>query len=488
MYQNIYPNPKKVTCADGSFTFLTELAVKINPEFTMRESLDLFSEIWNNFTAGVCRLKFEKTNDVKRFEWQIGTPQDVALSNGMSYCVHTDKDGISIKADNDRSLVYGFYTLLQIVKPLCLKDGEEKFAVNCGTIEDAPDIAFRCMHFSIKLPISILKLRMYFRFAALMKFTHFVVEFYGSVRFDCLPELSWPGALGKEELKPIFDEARLMGVEFIPLFNSLGHAGMGTLMDQKNVILDQNPRYELLFEPNGWSFCISNPETIDLINKASDELIDLMGPGEYFHIGIDESLDFATCDLCSTHNKGEFLADFVNSLAKRMKAKGRRTMFWADMLLSRDMFDPELTYKKGGNFPVANACDKLPTHEALGKIDKDVIIVDWQYFTADKNNPTSKYIADNGYDVVTASYNNFANMQLLAESAAVNNYFGYMSTEWGEEKLDADLMLYSADVAWNGKNASEIDSFRLEERFHVAGKLRRKLLTPSGTMEDAGWY
>lgn len=288
--------------------------------------------------------------------------------------------------------------------------------------------------------------------------------------------------------RPIFDEARLMGVEFIPLFNSLGHAGMGTLMDQKNVVLDQNPRYELLFEPNGWSFCISNPETIELINTASDELMELMGPGEYFHIGLDESVDFATCDLCSVHNKGEFLANFVNGLAERMRAKGRRTMIWADMLLLRKMFDPEFTYRKGGSFSVANACDKLPTHEALGKIDKDVIIVDWQYFTADKNNPTSKNIAENGCDVVTASYNNFANMQLLAESAAVNNYFGYMSTEWGEEKLDADLMLYSADVAWNGKEASLIDSFRLEERFHAAGKLRRKLLPSNGTMEDSGWF
>lgn len=488
MYQNIYPEPKKVICADGHFAFGSELTIKINPEFTKKESLDLFSELWKNFTAGVCKVKFEESTEVKNFEWKIGSPKDAVLANDMSYCVHTDKDGIIIKSDSDKSLIYGFYTLLQILRPLCLKQGEEKFAVNCGTIEDAPGLGFRCMHFSIKMVTSLSKLRMYFRFAALMKFTHFAVEFAGTLRFSCLNELSWPGAYCKEELKPIFDEARMMGIEFIPLFNSLGHAGMGTLMNQKNVVLDQNPRYELLFEPCGWSFCVSNPEAIDLINSASDELMELMGPGQYFHVGLDESVDFATCDLCNVHNKGELFADFVNSLAKRLKAKGRRTMMWADMLLTRKMFDPELTYRTAKNFPVANASNKLPTHEALGKIDKDVIIVDWQYYTADKENPTAKYISDNGYDVVTASHNDFANIQLMAKNAGENDYFGYMSTAWGSERENADLILYSADVAWNAKNADEIDSFRLEERFHTAGRLRRKLFPSDGTVDGSGWF
>ena len=158
------------------------------------------------------------------------------------------------------------------------------------------------------------------------------------------------------------------------------------------------------------------------------------------------------------------------------------------MLLSRKQFDPELTYRSEKYFPVANATDELPTHEALGKIDKDVIIVDWQYYTNNKDNPTAKHISDHGYKVVTASYNDFANMQLMAENAGVNNYFGYMSTGWGEEKGNADLILYSGDVAWNAKTAGEIDSFRLEQRFHAVGNLQRKLIPTSATMELAGWF
>ena len=48
-------------------------------------------------------------------------------------------------------------------------------------------------------------------------------------------------------------------------------------------------------------------------------------------------------------------------------------------------------------------------------------------------------------------------------------------------------MLFSADAAWQGKNAGKLDSFRLEVRFHAAGNLQRKLLPSDGTYEQAGW-
>ena len=473
MYPEIYPKPCRISCSDGQFNFGTEVTLKISKDFSKKKSISVLFDMWTNFTLGICRLNILET-DCKDFFFIIGNPKEIELEKDMTYVVYTDEEGIAIKADSDLSLLHGFYTLLQIIRPVNLKQGKECFAVNCGRIDDAPDLSFRCMHFGISLDTNLETLRKHFKMAAFLKFTHFVIEFFGSLKFDCLPELAWPGAYGKEDLKPIFDEARAMGVELIPLFNSLGHAGMGNLMNCKNVVLDQNPRLALLFEPNGWSFCISNPDTIELVNAASDELIELMGPGEYFHMGLDECLDFAICDLCYKKNKGEFLAEYVNSVAERMRKKGRKTMIWADMLLNRSQFDPELKVRTQKHFPVANATDKMPTHEALGKIDKDVIIVDWQYYTEDKENPTAKHISENGYNVVTASYNDFPNMQLMAENAGRNNYFGYMSTGWGLEKTNADLILYSADVAWNAKTASEIDSFRLEERFHAVGTLTKK--------------
>lgn len=157
------------------------------------------------------------------------------------------------------------------------------------------------------------------------------------------------------------------------------------------------------------------------------------------------------------------------------------------MLLARKQFDPEWTYRTQKHFPVANATDELPTHKALEKIDRDVIIVDWQYYTDSRENETAKHIASHGFDVVPASYNNFDNMQMLAENAGKNNYFGYMSTSWGAQRANADLILYSADVAWSGKDAGKLDAFRLETRFYAVANLQRKLLPTSVTYQTAGW-
>ena len=489
MYQNIYPHPRMIACVDGQFAFGREVTFKISKDFAREDSLEFLKQMWKNFTFGSCKLNFVKTDRRGDFLWKIGNPAVKELNPEMSYGVYTDENGIAIKGDSDLSLIHGFYTLLQIIDPVNLKMGEECFSVNCGYIEDAPGIGFRCMHLSVKQGMTLTELRKYIRFAGFMKFSHIILEYYGLLRFDCLPEISWPNAYTKEEIKPLIDEARIMGMEVIPMFNTLGHASMGELMDCKHVILDQNPRLALLFEPTGWSFCLSNPETRNLIRAASEEVIEISGPGSYFHMGLDESLDFATCNICSHKNKGDLLSQFVNDTAREMRSKGRRTMIWGDMLLEKKKFDPnEAGYNGEKHFYVANGTEEMPTHEALEKIDKDVIIVDWQYYTNDKENKTAKYISSLGYDVVPASWNRFANMQLLAENAGANNYFGYMSTSWRSEKNNADLILYSGDVAWQGKDAGKITSFRLEQRFHSAGNLQRKLFPRCVTYETAGWY
>ena len=76
---------------------------------------------------------------------------------------------------------------------------------------------------------------------------------------------------------------------------------------------------------------------------------------------------------------------------------------------------------------------------------------------------------------------------MVASEAGKNNYMGYMSAAWEAQGPNADLLLYSADVAWNAKTANEIDSFRLEERFYAVGNLSRKLYPIDATEETAGW-
>ena len=67
------------------------------------------------------------------------------------------------------------------------------------------------------------------------------------LKMDCLAELAWPFAHTKEEIRPLIEEARALGMEVIPMFNHLGHASANREMYGKHVVLDQNPKLEYLF-------------------------------------------------------------------------------------------------------------------------------------------------------------------------------------------------------------------------------------------------
>ncbi len=488
MYQKIYPQPKKVTCKEGRFEFGSEVTLKISKDFAFEDSLSLMAELFKNFTCGVCKLNIEKSHE-EGFLWTLGSPQKIELGDDYTYAVYTDENGIAIKGKDDLSLIHGFYTLLQMIFADSLEEGNERFCVYCGCVEDAPDLEYRFAHICVVPSMSLDVLRKQIRFIAMMKYTHIIFEYCGSLKYDYMPELAWDGAFEKNEIRQITKEARLLGLEVVPEFNSLGHAGMGGLVNCKHIYLERNPKLAMMFEPTGWSFCLSNEETHKLIDAVSDEVIEISGPGSFFHMGLDESLDFATCDKCAKKDKAVLMADFVNGIAAKMRKQGRRTMVWGDMLYARDRFDPAHEYKKGekAEFHVANATDTIYTHKALEKFDRDVVICDWQYYITKGACETSKYTASLGFDVIPAAWNKFKNIQFLASEAGKNNYMGFMATTWGMQGADSDLLIYSADVAWNAKTADEIDSFRLEERFYAVGNLSRKLYPMPVTFGTAGW-
>lgn len=487
MLSQIFPHPLSSVEREGAFVFDPHVRCRVSRAFVMEESLPLMSEMWEGFTLGTGALAIDRCEG-EAPSFTIGETVPLPLENQYAYTLRVTEEGIALLARDSTSLLHAFYTLLQLVRPTALEAGCERFSVDCCEILDTPALDFRCVHMSASMGIPLAKLKKYIRFAAFMKFSHLILEFWGSVKLDCLPELAWPEALTKEELRPLFEEARRLGLGIIPIFNSLGHASLSGLVTCKHTVLDQNPRLALLFEPDGWSFCISNPETRRIIRAASDEIIDLCGEGEYFHMGMDEAWDFGTCPLCAPKNKGEFFAEFVNETAAYMRTRGRRTMMWADMLLEYERFDPtEASYRREPHFKVAKGTKACPTHEALGKIDRDVLLVDWQYNENDPALPTSNYLRDSGYDVVTASWNDFPNIKLMAKGASEHGLFGYMSTCWGAQRTMPDFLLYSADAAWCANRVSVVSDYRLERSIHAVASLSRKLNPGFVSFADAGW-
>lgn len=150
-------------------------------------------------------------------------------------------------------------------------------------------------------------------------------------------------------------------------------------------MLDQNPRLASLFEPDGWTWCLTNPRAQELIRRVCDELMEFAGPGQFFHIGCDEAYSHATCDRCRQTDRVQLFADHVNQLAAHIEKRGRRTMMWGDALLER------ARWPKGF---AANGLPTLPTHLALDRVSPRIIINDWHYDVTSGDIPTLAHAAN----------------------------------------------------------------------------------------------
>ena len=167
------------------------------------------------------------------------------------------------------------------------------------------------------------------------------------MRFDNFPYWLDKG-LSKEQLRPLIRRAQLMGLEVIPLLNSLGHATASRDALGKNVFLERCPEMAAYLEPYGYDWCISNPAVKALLKKLRLEMYDLFGPSEYFHIGGDEAYFLAACDHCAAQPFLPLVSGYLNGLCEEIAQEGRRPMMWSDMLLDPNDW-------KNGEYVYANS-------------------------------------------------------------------------------------------------------------------------------------
>ena len=131
------------------------------------------------------------------------------------------------------------------------------------------------VHLCIFPETTLLDLKKYIRLFAMLQYTHVVLEFWGSLKFDTLSALAWENAYTKNEIKEVIKEAKFLGIEPIPMFNQLGHATASRFCYGKHVVLDQNPKLQYLFTPDGWTWDINSETVFELFRQIRKELYEL---------------------------------------------------------------------------------------------------------------------------------------------------------------------------------------------------------------------
>lgn len=429
-----------------------------------------FAEIWKGYACGHSEIEITASHSEKEGSFfSIGGAKG-DLEPGADYTVKISENGVYIAAANDKSLAYGFFTLIDMLE---LSDEGECF-LPCGTLSERALTAFRAIHLCVFPETELSFLRRTLRLCAALKYTHVVLEFWGMIKYDCLSALSWKNAFSKEEVRPIIREANALGLEIIPMLNHWGHATSGRLNQGKHVVLDQEPSLSYLFDCEGWCWRIKSERVKKLLSEMRSELIELCGEGEYFHIGCDEAYGFIYTD-----ESVKEISSYINSVADELEAKGRKTIMWADMLLSKhEEYNAKNKYTA--------AAPSLEFENAMiSAISKKIIMADWQYTTPSCPVETAVTLKSSGFDVLLCPYDISVNVtNATVKTASEHSLSGIMHTTWHTLSSGMYYVGLCADVLWSGeKTGAELE---IVYKNKIAAALR-KAAPSDGAYENAGW-
>ena len=429
---------------------------------------EVFADFWNGFTFHQSNLT---VTEVKDLTFSIGNAPSIAC-NGKAYAIRVTEEGICIVGQDRKSLIMGYMTLIDRIQFVDTEEGVF-LKIDCFELAESPLIQNRIVHYCIFPETELWEIERFIRFCGALKYSHIILEFWGMLQYDCLDELAWRHAYSKEQMRPMIRLAHTLGLEVIPMFNHWGHASASRVMHGKHVVLDQNPTLQPLFSDNGWCWNIRSPKARELLRAIRNELIELCGEGEYFHIGCDEAYGF---DLNKVEEM-DTLCDYINELSRDLMSQGRRAIAWGDMFLYRHPhYNPKNYYH----------CN-CPTPESeqymLSRLSRDVVIADWQYDVAEGTVETARVFCNAGFDTLICPWDRSTpKVCSCITTVKENNLFGLLHTTWHTLSKGMPYVLIAALGAFES-----VPAIRSSIAASSAAALMRKVSFANGDYEKAGW-
>ena len=432
----------------------------------------VFAEYWNNFSYGLSEIELLPTDS---FTFCIGQAPVLPL-DGESYRVSITESGVSLAACSEKSLICGFMTLIDRLL-MERVNGESRLFLDACTYGETAFIARRMAHFCVFPETELWEIRRFVRLCAFLRYTHLVIEFWGTFRYECLDALSWERAFSADDLREIFAEAQDLGLELVPMFNHYGHASSGRVMHGKHVVLDRSPQYAYLFDETGWAWNIGLPETIDLQKKMRQELTELCGAGSFFHIGCDEIYGFDYSERAM-----EEICTHINAVAQSLAENGRKPILWADMFLPRTLKN------QTGNTYTAACPSENASSFMLSKLDKNVLLADWQYDACRFPVETSLYLKEKGFSVLLCPWDRGMNRtNACLETAKIHGLDGILHTTWHTLSSGMPYVAKTARGCFLPAGAKDVRDENPALHFNKTAEILRKVYPCGGDYRKSGW-
>ena len=356
------------------------------------------------------------------------------------YFLDVDANGIIIIGESEKGKFYGVMSLLQMIRR-----EKRSIVVDGATIEDFPLEKVR----GVSDDISRGQISTVENFKKIIRFlAHYKMNTFSPYMEDMFVFKNHPligkgrGALTSQEVREVDAYAKKYYVDLIPTFETLGH--------WENILA--KPEYLGYAEfPGAQTLNVSNEKVYAMLDEMIGELCGSFS-SPYFNMGADESWDVglgASKDRVAKNGLATVHAEHYKRVADIVKKYGKRPMMYGDIILNQ----PEI----------------------LGKIPKDITIIDWHYeasFAYGSAEVFKKagfpFIASPAVWTFTGPFpnflNTFVNVQNFNRDGFENGSLGLLTSNWndygGEELRELNYYGYAwtAECAWQPLNA-DIDSF-----------------------------
>lgn len=329
---NLIPSPKKIVWKEGTVNL---------KEFSLSIKQDL-----------------EKIG--QRYRKELSLPEDKAkkillekapclLEEG--YSIQINSNDIKVKAKNEKGFFYSLQTLLQ------LKDGD---MIPLVEIEDFPALKIRGLHINFRglRQMDFKEAKKLIETCAKFKLNTILVEYGDRFPFQRHPLIPCSNSLTAKEISQLNKLAKENFIKVIPLLQSFGH--LGYVLDHK-----EYSHLKEGGEGENAQLCPLNPASFELFTELAEEILNLHPEATYFHIGGDETRHLGECFQCKKElakiGKGGLYVNYINKICQWVKQQGKIPILWDDM----------------------------PCHypETLNKLNKEAIIMYWDYWTTQEKSP-----------------------------------------------------------------------------------------------------
>ena len=271
-------------------------------------------------------------------------------------------------------------------------------------------------------------------------------------------EAVWKDAspMTAQEIRELDLFCAMHGIDLVPNQNSFGHLECWLVKPEYNHLAELPHGGAPLpwggFKKDPTTLCPTDPASLEFLAGLYDELLPNF-ESRLFNIGCDETFDLLgegrSAAAVKEKGEGRVYLEFLLKVAELVRKRGKRPMFWGDVILRHPELVPELP--------------------------KDLIALDWGY---EGNHPfmdeAAKFAAA-GLDFYvcpgTSSWNSLAgrveNMRenrIAAERAGhLHGAKGVMVTDWGDgghwQPLAASLpgLILGGNLAYSGASAAKMD-------------------------------